>query len=109
MQRQLLDQRIEAGWERKESDALTAVAQSGKTDDYRDACVNHRVAQTLSIAHREAWSSWKTRAVCKYVGKVVQNMAIVELSTFSDQAASELIEHASEGFDSHAARRAARV
>ena len=54
-------------------------------DAYRLA-VNHRVAQTIAIASRAGWSSWKTRSICKYISKVFENMAIAELSTIRDQA-----------------------
>ncbi len=78
-------------------------------DAYRLAAVNHRVAQTIAIASREGWSSWKTRSICKYVTKVFESMTTVELSTIGDQAVEELIAHAAEGFDAHARRRAARM
>ena len=101
---QFLEQRLFAAWEKQETDAL----ERKDADAYRLAAVNHRVAQTIAVASREGWSSWKSRSVCKYMTKVFQNMTIAELSTISDEAVHELIAHASEGFDAHARRRAAR-
>ncbi len=102
--RQVFEQEIAAGWEAKGDAALGR----GDHDGFREACVNRWAAQTLATAKREGWGSWKTRAVCKYVAKVVQNMTIVELSLFRDQAARELVEHAASGFDDFARRRAGR-
>ena len=95
---------IAAGWEAKGDAALGR----GDMVAFREACVNRWAAQTLATAKREGWGSWKTRAVCKYVAKVVQNMTLVELSILNDQAARELVEHAASGFDDFARRRASR-
>jgi len=102
---QVFDRQMESTWAGKASDAL----QKGNIPDYRDAVVNWRVFQVLAISRRDGWGSWKTRAVCKYVGKVYTNMVLAEVSAIGQQAAQELVEHAAEGFDSFARRRAARV
>lgn len=104
MQRQVVERQTETTWANKASDALN----KGNESVYRDAVVNWRVFQVIVIARRDGWGSWKTRAVCKYVGKVYTNMVLSEVSAIGDQAARELVEHAAEGFDSFARRRAAR-
>ncbi len=43
------------------------------------------------------------------MSETVENMAIAEVAHISDQDVHELINHASEGFDAHARRRAARM
>ncbi len=63
--------------------------------------------QVLSIARAQQWSSWKSRAVSKYIQKTFESMTIAELSVINDQAVQELINHAAAGFDNHA-RRAGR-
>lgn len=93
-----------ANWAQQESAALARADLVA----YRMFAVNHRVAQTIAVANSEGWYSWKERSVCKYMTKTFENMAIAELSAISDQAVHELIAHASEGFDSHARRRAGR-
>jgi len=105
MQRQVFDQEMESTWAGKASVAL----KQGDIPVYRDTVVNWRVFQVIVIARRDGWGSWKTRAVCKYVGKVYTNMVLSEVSAIGEQAARELVEHAAEGFDSFARRRAARV
>jgi len=95
---------LAATWEYQGAQALNR----GDTVKYRLAVVNHRVAQTMAVATRERWTTWKTRSVCKYIGKVVDTMAIVELTAVSDEDVLDLITHASEGFDAFAQRRAAR-
>lgn len=99
-----VQQSMDGAWQQKAAAAI----KSGDFDAYRDANVNLRVGQTIGLASREGWSSWKTRSVCKYITKVFQNMAVVELVMIDDQAVQELITHVSEGFDAHARRRAAR-
>ena len=84
-----------------------AALDHGNEDAFRNASVNERVAQTLATASREGWGSWKTRAVCKYITKCFESMTVAELSTINDDAADELITHASRGFDAHARRRMA--
>lgn len=101
---QVIDQKIEAGWEAKEDAAI----KSGDHDAYREATVNRRVVQVLVTSRRESWSSWKTRSVCKYVGKTFQNMSLAELTMISEEAVGELVTHAALGFDDFARRRAAR-
>lgn len=96
---------MESTWAGKASAAL----QKGDMPVYRDAVVNWRVFQVIVVARLDGWGSWKTRAVCKYVGKVYTNMVLAEVSAIGEQAARELVEHAAEGFDSFARRRAARV
>ncbi len=96
-------QQIESGWRKKASAALGR----GDEDAYRLANVNLRVMQVLYIARREDWSSWKSRAVSKYIQKTFESMTIAELSLINDGAVEELISHAAAGFDNHA-RRAGR-
>jgi len=105
LQRQFFDRQMEATWAGKASDALN----KGDLPAYRDAVVNWRVFQVIVVARLDGWGSWKTRAVCKYVGKVYTNMVLSEVSAIGQDAARELVEHAAEGFDSFARRRAARV
>ena len=96
-------QRIESVWKEKASAAIDRRDEDG----YRSAMVNLRVVQVLYIARHENWSSWKSRAVSKYIQKTFESMTIAELSVINDQAVEELIEHAAAGFDNHA-RRASR-
>ncbi len=103
MRQPFAQQQIESVWKEKASAALDRRDEEG----YRSATVNLRVMQTLSIARRENWSSWKSRAVSKYIQKTFESMTIAELSVINDQAVAELIDHAAEGFNRHA-RRAGR-
>lgn len=80
--RQMFEQQLVKMWDEKEDAAL----DSGDPDAYCLAAVNRRVAQTIAIASREGWSSWKTRSISKYVTKGFESMAKVELSTIRDQA-----------------------
>ncbi len=96
-------QQIESVWKEK----ARAATGRGDEDAYRLANVNLRVTQTLLTARRENWTSWKSRAVSKYIQKTFESMTIAELSVINDQAVEELIDHAATGFDSHA-RRAGR-
>jgi len=105
MVRQVFEQQLEAMWEAKENAALTA----RNMDAYREAVVNRRVVQVLAMSRREAWSSWKTRSVAKYIGKTFQNMVLAELTMISEEAVTELVEHAGVGFDDFSRRRAARA
>jgi len=103
MRQPFAQQQIESGWRKKASDAIGR----GDEDTYRLANVNLRVMQALSIAHAQQWSSWKSRAVSKYIQKTFESMTIAELSLINDQAVAELIDHAAAGFDRHT-RRAGR-
>lgn len=105
MVRQVLEQQVEAKWEATEHAAFEKRDMNG----YREAVVNRRVVQVLNLARRDAWSSWKTRSVAKYVGKTFQNMVLAELTMISEEAVRELVDHAAAGFDDFARRRAARV
>ena len=96
-------QQIESVWKEKASAALDRRDEDG----YRLAIVNLRVTQTLLTARRENWTSWKSRAVSKYIQKTFESMTIAELSIVNDEAVEELIIHAATGFDKHA-RRAGR-
>ena len=98
---QFIDQQFSSGWEDQGNKALDL----GDMNAYRLATVNQRVAETIAIAQRQRWSSWKTRSVCKYIGKAFENMALAELTSISDAAVVELIAHASDGFDAFEARR----
>ncbi len=103
MRQPFAQQQIESGWREK---AKAAIGR-GDEDAYRLAHVNLRVVQVLYIARHEDWSSWKSRAVSKYIQKTFESMTIAELSIVNDQAVAELIDHAAAGFDRHA-RRAGR-
>lgn len=101
--RQLFGQeQAEIVWREKAKDAIGR----GDEDAHRLAIVNLRVLQTLWTARQENWSSWKSRAVCKYIRKTIENMAIVELALVNDQGIEELVDHAATGFDDFARRRA---
>ena len=101
---QFYEQRIATMWKEKEDAAL----DEGDFVAYRSAAVNHRVVQTIAVAKREGWDSWKTHSVCKYIQRTFENMVVAELASIEDQGVHELITHASEGFDAHARRRAGR-
>ncbi len=103
MRQPFAQQQIESVWREK---AKVAIGQ-GDEDTYRLAIVNLRVLQTLWTARHENWSSWKSRAVCKYIKKAIEGMTIVEISLVSDESIEELISHAGQGFDAHT-RRASR-
>ncbi len=96
-------QQIESVWKEKASAALDRRDE----DAYRLANVNLRVMQVLWVARAQQWSSWKSRAVSKYIQKTFESMTIAELSVINDQAVAELIAHAGQGFDRHT-RRAGR-
>lgn len=57
---QMFEQQLVKMWDENEGAAL----DSGDPDAYYLAAVSRRVAQTIAIASREGWSSWKTRSIC---------------------------------------------
>ena len=100
MRQPFAQQQVESMWRNKASAALDRRDEEG----YRSAIVNLRVLQVLSIARSQQWSSWKSRAVSKYVQKTFESMTIVELTLVDDEGTEDLIIHAGQGFDRHARR-----